>query len=797
MPETPKDIFDTNHFARSFSSSYYKRHKQLGCRVKTIIIESITWQWLYARKLLVAYELVLTSKTSLLNSNPYYWLPVEVIVAVGWLLKNYWPPDSPLFNPIELQAASMLTQDDHRLSSIITVHGSGDNPEQYQPPESSGQQAPQATSHPAGFFTGFLHPDSDGGDGGSEQQSHSLGLNCFIHPCHGICQFRPFSAARGATEWPLNSEESTTGRTGETSGQNTRPHSTDGHCLSCIHNFDSLNTADARQTPPLETLNNPPAIQRQCASCQQFQPQPHQPDDARMTGNVPPTPDDLIIINGLLDLGNHSPLEKALTSSTLTRFPAPIVASETQQAKAGSTGLGQPPLHFARTGRVQNKDKSGQQTCVLTIVGEDDQPRPCGTTCKSADALSVHKSRYHSGPKTCDEIMVGEDGEERLCGTIFKNRSALTNHKRINHSGQQICDAPVVWKDGLLQPYGKICKNAKTMSNHMRGKHSGQQTCSEAPGGVDGQQQRCGKVCKNNSALRDHKRKEHSGQKICGETVVGENEQPGPCGVVCKNVRALIEHKRMDHSGQRTCSMIVVGEDGRPQPCEKTCKNIQALYSHRSKYHSSQRTCGATMLGEDNQERICGKLCNNSKILSDHKRRVHGEQQACDLTVDEKDGKQRPCGKIFSDTRTLRNHKKYAHSGQKTCDLTGVGKDGQPRPCEVVFKNLQSLSSHKNRVHSGQKKCDVTLGGENGQQQPCGRICKNAQALSDHKRRDHTRQQSCNMIVITEEGQPRPCGMLCKNAQELSNHKRAHRKRKPADADRNNEFSHQEDKVNK
>ncbi|WOG27089.1 hypothetical protein [Endozoicomonas sp. 8E] len=128
------NIADTNSYTGSDSPSDRKRHRH-GC---SSIIESISWQWLYATNLLVAFELILTNQDASYGSNPYSWLPLETVVAVSCLLKSFWNLYSPLFNPIEQRTLLMLTQD-HRFATVTTMFGSGHNPRQCQPLESSGQ----------------------------------------------------------------------------------------------------------------------------------------------------------------------------------------------------------------------------------------------------------------------------------------------------------------------------------------------------------------------------------------------------------------------------------------------------------------------------------------------------------------------------------------------------------------------------------------------------------------------------------------------------------------------------------
>ncbi|WP_257287423.1 hypothetical protein, partial [Endozoicomonas sp. SESOKO2] len=146
-----------------------------GGELQTTIIESISWPWLYANHLLVSYQLILTSKNTPLSFTSYSWLPLEVVFAVGWLLKSYWGMCSPSFSSI----AQKEPCHDHPLAAIITMPGSGNNQQQCPPSESSGQHAQESTARSTGSFDSFLYSDSADGNGGPQQSLHSFDLNCF------------------------------------------------------------------------------------------------------------------------------------------------------------------------------------------------------------------------------------------------------------------------------------------------------------------------------------------------------------------------------------------------------------------------------------------------------------------------------------------------------------------------------------------------------------------------------------------------------------------------------------------
>ncbi len=762
--ENPSDISETKAYSGSDFPPDDNRHNPCVYGVTITTIESFSWQWLYATNLALAYELIPTIKDKPLSYNPYLWLPLKVIV--GWLLGSYWTPDSPLFKLIELQSASMLRQGDKPFVTITTMFGSGHNPPQYPSSEPSGQQAPKATTHPSGYSTHPVYSDSGNGNEDPEQDSHTLGLNCFVHPCRGFCRLRTSTDSTEPNEWPLNSRENSTAPTKTAPGQSSHPHLTDGHCLSCVSGF---------------------------ASWQPFQPETHQPDDAGMPGNLSATADDLIIINGLLNLRRHRPPGETITSFTIKHLPSPMATSETQQTR-GSSQLSRTRL--SQTGTKQARDHSKQRTCDVTIVGENGQQRPCGKASMNAHSLSSHKSRYHSGQKACDMMVIGEDDQDRPCGKICMNTQALIAHKRKSHNVLRTCNKIVFGQDGQQRPCGTICNEAQALADHKKRYHSRRQTCDLNVVGQDGQLKPCGVICKNAATLSAHKSTMHMGQRACQLTVVGEDGQQRPCGKVCKNARALKYHRRKEHTGQQTCSMTVVAESGQQQPCGKICKSVQALSTHKRIVHTGQQTCDLTVVGNNGQQWRCGKVLNNAQALCDHKRRHHSGQKICEATLVGQDGQLRPCGSVCKNARALSSHKSSMHRTQKTCHLTVI-EDGQPQLCGKLFKTARALSEHRRRYHGRQQTCDKTVVGEHGQQRPCEKPCKNAEDLAKHKRRNHTGQQTCDKTVVGEHGQQQPCGKLFKNSKALANHKRIHRKRKPADEDLHDDLSLQEGKVSK
>lgn len=497
----PSEIYDNNCYVGSTPPSDKKRYRPYSYGMKTSLIESLSWQWLYALHLLVGYELALNSKDSLLSSPSHSWVPLEVAV-VGWFLKNYWSPDSSLFNPIEQQETKFILRLRGNTFPITTMMpGSGDNPSQCPPSESSSQQATETTRPPIGYFPGLLHFDSGGGNGGPQKLLHTLGLNCFVFPCYGVCQFLP---------------------SGATPPQNSCPHTKTDHCLSCIDDFDPKNATQSMTVGlACSTDSDSPLY-----------------DDVQMPENFPFTPDHLV--DEMLSLRGHSLPEENGIFRTIADFTGSMGSLSSSCLPSGGATQCQQTLSDRK-----KKYDNEQVSCDVTVFGEYGQQQPCGRVYMNANALTAHKNRYHSGQRTCDITIVGGDGWLRPCGKAFKNVHRLSYHKSSYHCVQQNCDVTEVGEDGQSRPCGKAYRSVRALSDHKRRSHSGPKSCKITVFAEDGQLRPCGKVCKNNITLSVHKIRDHTGQQTCDMTVVGLDGQPQPCGRVCKNTQVLLNHKRM------------------------------------------------------------------------------------------------------------------------------------------------------------------------------------------------------------------------------------------------------------
>ncbi len=513
--------------------------------------------------------------------SQFFWIPVEVVV--GFAITTV------LFN-------------------------SGHDPSQYRPStSSSGQQTSSVTSHSGDSFTSPLNTDNDDGNGGPQQHLHTLDLNCYTSPCHGLCQLRPSPDSIEPGQWLLNFEESWTGKTEATHEQDSYSHLADGDCFICMGQFESLETLLPQHNVPFEILADP-GIQPQGAS------------------GLSTTTDGFAVINDSFTV--PGPPEAVGISIALTQ---------------GSTV------------QARKDDKTRQKTCNAPLVGADGHTKPLSNhkrkddtgartcpesqrTLSDAKSLASHKRQYHTGERTCSECLKTLRNNQALwdhrkkshsgvktcphCQKTLPNSKALSDHKRKDHSGVQTCpdcqrtlpNAQSLSEHKSHYHTGvqtcpqcqKTLPNTRALSDHKRKDHTGVQSCPE-----------CQKTLPNAKALSDHKRKDHSGVRTCPE-----------CQKTLRNAQALSDHKRKDHSGVQTC----------PE-CQKTLPNAQALSHHKRRYHTGVQTCPE-----------CQKALPNAKALSNHKRRYHTGVRTCP-----------ECQKTLPNSQALWAHKSKDHTGVQTC----------------------------------------------------------------------------------------------------------------------------------
>ncbi|WP_448218841.1 hypothetical protein [Endozoicomonas sp. 2B-B] len=405
-----------------------------GCGLKTTLIESLSWQWVYAISPLVADEFLITNTAPQFRAN--LWLSVGSFIAVGWIIKSYWSPDSSLFKSMgQLEASQVdsLANTAMMLSGNGQQQGQQQSQQQSEQSESSSGQASAYSPQIQGSVTGSLSSDSGGGNEDPEQhQQHTLGLNCFVDSCHGACIFRPSPENSESAELPLNVEESSTGQTGTTPEQSPYP------CPEFPNNVESQNNSHEPMSQQDPIPVNPTVSPANAGAA----------NTARDRGYEC----DVILVG---QDGEQRPCGKIFWSAK--RLSCHKIRFH--------TGLG---------AGTANANRLKTVVCDRPVILRNGRRMPCGKHLRNKKLLSSHKMRYHVEPAFCDLIVCGEDGDQRLCGTVFRDSVQQQSHSQLYHEGEwdirwshpvrsdhiigsHFCDLAVLMDDGVGGLLRRLC----------------------------------------------------------------------------------------------------------------------------------------------------------------------------------------------------------------------------------------------------------------------------------------------------------------------------------------------------
>ncbi|MGI9278698.1 MAG: hypothetical protein ACR2PX_03595, partial [Endozoicomonas sp.] len=100
----PTEITNTNSYSGSDTPPDDKPSRPKGpWESLTTVVESVTWQLLYASNEVIGYKLLLAFQKDSYQPQPFSWMPVVATVVVGWLTRSNWNPEAPLFNQLDEQ----------------------------------------------------------------------------------------------------------------------------------------------------------------------------------------------------------------------------------------------------------------------------------------------------------------------------------------------------------------------------------------------------------------------------------------------------------------------------------------------------------------------------------------------------------------------------------------------------------------------------------------------------------------------------------------------------------------------
>ena len=190
----PTEIISTNSYSGSDTPPDDKPYSPRGYWERlTTVVESVSWQLLYASNEVTGYKLLLAFQEDSYQPQPFSWMPVVAAVVVGWLTRSNWNPEAPMFNQLDEQA----TNQQHELQIITLMDKPGGGYSQateswghgwlfYMYPSFTGRSHYLFGNYPRGYY----------GDnpGWPTPPKHSYGENCYEQPCcfqRGRCIYAP------------------------------------------------------------------------------------------------------------------------------------------------------------------------------------------------------------------------------------------------------------------------------------------------------------------------------------------------------------------------------------------------------------------------------------------------------------------------------------------------------------------------------------------------------------------------------------------------------------------------------
>ena len=176
--DTPPD--DKPYWPRSFWESL------------TTVVESVTWQLLYASNEVIGYKLLLAFQKDSYQPQPFSWMPVVATVVVGWLTRSNWNPEAPLFNQLDEQESNKQ----HELQIITLMNNPSGGHTWSTGTWGQGQSFTTHSFTSSSHYSFVNHQNGYNEDdpGRPNFPCHSYGENCHEHPCYtrrGHCIYAP------------------------------------------------------------------------------------------------------------------------------------------------------------------------------------------------------------------------------------------------------------------------------------------------------------------------------------------------------------------------------------------------------------------------------------------------------------------------------------------------------------------------------------------------------------------------------------------------------------------------------
>ena len=122
LQSKPTEIISTNSYSGSDTPPDDKPYSPRRYWERlTTVVESVSWQLLYASNEVTGYKLLLAFQEDSYQPQPFSWIPVVATVVVGWLTRSNWNPEAPMFNQLDEQA----TNQQHELQIITLMDNPG------------------------------------------------------------------------------------------------------------------------------------------------------------------------------------------------------------------------------------------------------------------------------------------------------------------------------------------------------------------------------------------------------------------------------------------------------------------------------------------------------------------------------------------------------------------------------------------------------------------------------------------------------------------------------------------------
>ena len=194
LQSKPTEIISTNSYSGSDTPPDDKPYSPRGYWERlTTVVESVSWQLLYASNEVTGYKLLLAFQEDSYQPQPFSWMPVVATVVVGWLARSNWNPEAPMFNQLDEQA----TNQQHELQIITLMDNPGGGYSQATGTWGHGQSFDMYSSSAANSYNSFgnyQRGDYSDDPGWPTTPVHSYGENCYEQPCcfqRGRCIYAP------------------------------------------------------------------------------------------------------------------------------------------------------------------------------------------------------------------------------------------------------------------------------------------------------------------------------------------------------------------------------------------------------------------------------------------------------------------------------------------------------------------------------------------------------------------------------------------------------------------------------